>query len=576
MRLTIIILSFILSVAASAHIDSLAVDSSYTSAGTTGVDSIAAVDAPSVTDTLAIADTLAIGMPVNTLLHPYYNFKREMTYAGIPLFVSSFIIKQNKKGFRSARFDYQKRFKSEVDNYTQYAPYAAIVGMKLAGYHGRSDWGRFLVSTAFSNIAMATAVNAMKYSVKEMRPDNSTRNSFPSGHTATAFVAATILHKEYGLTRSPWFSVGGYAVATATGLMRVLNNRHWMSDVVAGAGIGILATELGYYAADLIFRNRGVKHYELDDLSNPDHPSFFDIQMGVGLHPKSLDFNSSDAGGVLLDRLEFGTSTVFGVETAYFLNKYIGVGLMGRVTATPSRALNFDEQRMGQISDVNRKLAMVHDDGGKSMPGVYSVDIKDNNFSDVSLDAGIYFNLPIARRLAAGAKLLVGGRLCNGVNYSARNGLPKVDDTYHIADRDGNQQPLYWFIDGEGNEFRSNEVLMPGVSREYNLVLTDASEEFDLVSVKGRNAFNCVAGVNLTWRYKTNFAWKVFFDFDTAHNRYTYTGRFLSDDARKRIAASDFPVRYPAEWNMISRTFEATAARTFNLLTLGGSFTVCF
>ena len=45
---------------------------------------------------------------------------------------------------------------------------------------------------------MATAVNSLKYSCKVMRPDGSTRNSFPSGHTATAFMAATMLHKEYG------------------------------------------------------------------------------------------------------------------------------------------------------------------------------------------------------------------------------------------------------------------------------------------------------------------------------------------------------------------------------------------
>ena len=75
---------------------------------------------------------------------------------------------------------------------------------------------------------MAGLVNGIKYTASEMRPDGSTRNSWPSGHTATAFMAATILHKEYGLTRSPWYSVGAYTLATATGVMRVLNNRHWM------------------------------------------------------------------------------------------------------------------------------------------------------------------------------------------------------------------------------------------------------------------------------------------------------------------------------------------------------------
>ena len=62
-----------------------------------------------------------------------------------------------------------------------------------------------------------------------------------------------MLHKEYG-HRSPWYSIGGYTVATITGVTRQLNNRHWMSDIMVGAGIGILATELGYFLADLIFK----------------------------------------------------------------------------------------------------------------------------------------------------------------------------------------------------------------------------------------------------------------------------------------------------------------------------------
>ena len=57
--------------------------------------------------------------------------------------------------------------------------------------------------------------NSENLTAKEMRPDGSTANSWPSGHTATSFVGATILHKEYGLTRSPWYSIAGYSLATA-------------------------------------------------------------------------------------------------------------------------------------------------------------------------------------------------------------------------------------------------------------------------------------------------------------------------------------------------------------------------
>jgi membrane-associated phospholipid phosphatase len=68
----------------------------------------------------------------------------------------------------------------------------------------------------------------------------------PSGHTATAFVTATILDMEYR-DASPWISVGGYAVATTTAIYRMANNQHWISDVLIGAGIGIFSTKVVYF-----------------------------------------------------------------------------------------------------------------------------------------------------------------------------------------------------------------------------------------------------------------------------------------------------------------------------------------
>lgn len=47
-------------------------------------------------------------------------------------------------------------------------------------------------------------------------------------------------------------------MATATGLMRMANNKHWLSDVMVGAGIGILSTEFGYWIADAICGNKGL------------------------------------------------------------------------------------------------------------------------------------------------------------------------------------------------------------------------------------------------------------------------------------------------------------------------------
>ena len=148
-------------------------------------------------------------------------------------------------------------FHYSYDDYLQYAPAALTLGLKACGYESRSGWGRMIVSDAFSAVIMAGTVNGLKYSVGRLRPDGSRRNSFPSGHTATAFMTATMLHKEYGW-RSPWFSIGGYTAAAVTGISRILNNRHWLSDVIAGGAIGIGSVHLGYFITDCIFKEKGL------------------------------------------------------------------------------------------------------------------------------------------------------------------------------------------------------------------------------------------------------------------------------------------------------------------------------
>ena len=70
---------------------------------------------------------------------------------------------------------------------------------------------------------MFPLTRGLKTLFKVQRPDSSKPNSFPSGHTTTAFMTATMLHKEYGYL-SPWVTVGAYSCATATGIMRMANN----------------------------------------------------------------------------------------------------------------------------------------------------------------------------------------------------------------------------------------------------------------------------------------------------------------------------------------------------------------
>ena len=136
---------------------------------------------------------------------------------------------------------------TSIDNYLQYAPLAAVYGLKAAGVKSRSDFVNQVAITAKSELLMTVIVQGMKHWIPSERPSGSGMNSMPSGHTAQAFVSAAILQMEYHDT-SPWISVGGYAVATTTAIYRMANNKHWISDVLIGAGIGIFSTKAVYFA----------------------------------------------------------------------------------------------------------------------------------------------------------------------------------------------------------------------------------------------------------------------------------------------------------------------------------------
>ena len=133
-----------------------------------------------------------------------------------------------------------------IGDYLQYVPAVTAYALNVAGLKGKHSYLDATVILATSWATMGVIVNATKYSVRRFRPDGSNRKSFVSGHTATAFMGAEFLRREYWDTH-PWIGVMGYAFATTVGVSRVLNNRHWTSDVIAGAGVGILSVQVAYW-----------------------------------------------------------------------------------------------------------------------------------------------------------------------------------------------------------------------------------------------------------------------------------------------------------------------------------------
>lgn len=133
-----------------------------------------------------------------------------------------------------------------LDDYIQYLPAVSVYALNLAGIKGKHNLRDRSMLLGMSMLLTFGTTKTLKYALSRQRPDGSAYNSFPSGHTATAFAGATFLWMEYKDTH-PWYGVAGYAVATGTAMLRMYNNRHWFSDVVMGAGLGMLNTRLAYW-----------------------------------------------------------------------------------------------------------------------------------------------------------------------------------------------------------------------------------------------------------------------------------------------------------------------------------------
>jgi hypothetical protein len=129
-------------------------------------------------------------------------------------------------------------FQTSADNYLQFVPVAQIYLGKTFGFKPKNDFQHQTINIIVANAIMGTVVFATKNITQQERPDQSDNLSFPSGHTALAFTNAALLYYEYK-DSNLWYASSGFLFATATGILRIANNKHYTSDVLAGAGIGL-------------------------------------------------------------------------------------------------------------------------------------------------------------------------------------------------------------------------------------------------------------------------------------------------------------------------------------------------
>jgi len=152
------------------------------------------------------------------------------------------------------RFDYfiysetQKTdptFSTKAESYFLVTPIVMVYGLDLIGVEGKNTFIDRTALLGLSGGILGLTGYITKYTTHRLRPNRTDYLSFPSGHTSIAFMGAEFLAQEYS-EKSPVYTVIGYTVAVTTGIFRIYNRDHWFSDVVAGAGFGILSTKAAY------------------------------------------------------------------------------------------------------------------------------------------------------------------------------------------------------------------------------------------------------------------------------------------------------------------------------------------
>lgn len=489
------------------------------------------------------SSNLNVSPPVSNKFTFKESFNRNATYAGLIFIADGLLIKSQKKDFRSIKTFFQPHFEKTYDNYTQYAPLAATFALKALGVKSVSSWKRMTLNSVTSFAFMNVFVNSIKYTTKEMRPDNTSANSFPSGHTATAFMAATIFHKEYGYL-SPWYSIGGYGLATLTGVTRIMNNRHWISDVLVGAGLGIVSVDLGYMLGDLILGGKGVEHISKNmrpDIS--ESASFFSLTVGAGQGPNHLntpeiyddyDADMKPTGNPLNLRIKTGLSSSVNVEGAYFFNKYFGVGGRLKASSLPLAVESFNGYENNKTNPF--KYSVGTGDAAFDKSDIYKlVGLESSNLGMIDLAVGTYFSLPIGTRIRVGTKFLVGNRLTTDYSVDAIFGINE-NNSYV---KEIGVQTLEDLLNSIISDYSSD-----GAEFTRDAVNPHLYHDSDFMSIEANNSLTVGTGLSFTYAIKNNVAFKFNLDYDFAnpkytfklHNRYDSNGTTIEDSFQKRTS----------------------------------------
>ena len=148
----------------------------------------------------------------------------------------------------------------DIGSYVQYVPGTVHLGLGLAGVPASHALLDRSIESAIAHLFCFSAGHALKYALHVKRPDSDATNSCPSGHASVAFTGAELLRMDYG-----WgWGAGGYTLGVFVCADRIYGDRHWLTDVIAGAGLGILSAHVGGWLLEPVKRLFGIPELDWD------------------------------------------------------------------------------------------------------------------------------------------------------------------------------------------------------------------------------------------------------------------------------------------------------------------------
>ncbi len=189
-----------------------------------------------------------------------FKFDKKIIYIGVPALTLSFLLDNSVKNFTQKNKSNSLNSITDIFNVagSGYAIALPISTYALGEYKKDEKLAKTSRVAIASSVIAASIVFPIKYITHRKRPDNSDYYSFPSGHTAFAFAIFGSYAKFYKEGITPYIL---YSIPVLTGFSRIYKNKHYFSDVVGGAIIGLSSVYLGEWIEKKLSIKWGIGGY---------------------------------------------------------------------------------------------------------------------------------------------------------------------------------------------------------------------------------------------------------------------------------------------------------------------------